>query len=140
MLEDIEITIDLGQLMLFVFSILGIILLVAILIGILRFVETLKRLNTVLEKNENNINETLESLPKTAKNLENISEGLNEEMDNVKGSIENVSGTIETTTETVDMINEEILHPLKDVLGILEVVKEFFAGFTGSKKKGFFKK
>ena len=127
-----ELTIDLQSILMLVL----IVLVIAVVLFVFKLVQTMKGINTIIETNEKNINDTLNSIPIITKNIEEVTSGINDEMENITGSIENVSSTIDTTTDLVDTLNQEVLQPLLELGAVLMMIKDFI---PKKKKKGLFK-
>lgn len=131
------ITITLGQLFAFLLGILGIVLFVVICILLLKVKEILDQINKIIVKNEKNIDESIESLPKVLNNVEQISGVVNEEIKHLQGVVKNIEETVGYTAATAQGISEDILEPIGDLFQIISLI-------TGilpiKKKKSWFKK
>ena len=90
-----------------------------------------------MQRNENNIDSALNSLPKILNNTEEITKSVNEEMKHISGAIKAVEETIEYTASAAQVISEDIIMPGKDLLEILALIKSIF---IKDKKKGWFDK
>lgn len=134
---DSTITITLGQLFTILFALLGIALFIILFIMLSKVNETLKQIQTVMIKNEKNIDESLERIPKILHNVEEITDVVNEEVQQVKGIMKNVEETIEYTTSAAQEIGEDILEPIRDIIQLVSLVTELL---PGKKKKRWFKK
>ncbi len=131
------ITITLGQLITFIFALLGIGLFAILFLLLARVNNVLKQIQDLVSKNQENIDKTMNSLPKVIHNVEGITEVANKEMDHVQGVVKNIDEVIQHTTATIYGINDEILEPARNFLNGLSVITDML---PGKRKKGFFRK
>jgi uncharacterized protein YoxC len=128
-------TITVGELLIVLISILGLAVLAYLLILLSRVNGTLKNIQSIVNKNEKHIDETLERIPRVLENVEGITKNVDESMVYVQSTVENVSSMSDYVTDMVEGINEEVVEPLKEVFKLLLMIKTFFGG---SKKKKWF--
>ena len=131
------ITITLGQLITFIFALLGIGLFAILFLLLARVNNVLKQIQDLVSKNQENIDKTMNSLPKVIHNVEGITEVANKEMDHVQGVVKNIDEVVQHTTATIYGINDEILEPARNFLNGLSVITDML---PGKRKKGFFRK
>jgi hypothetical protein len=113
MKEEIIMYIDflkLGQGLLIFF---GILVLIMLTIVLLKFINTISSINSIIKKNETNIHEVLSTLPKTSKNLQDISV-------NIKDVTEAVSLT---TLEATKSFERYLVY----IVDILTIIKKIFS-------------
>jgi len=107
------ITISLGQLMVFLLYLIGIIAGVLLILVLVKLFSLLKRLNTIVSNNEENVNELLDVLPKT---IDSINEG-----------VEGVKRTVDAAADTMEYFGDNVSvgrsGSLGSVEGILEIVR-----------------
>ncbi len=115
------------------FSILGVALIGFLFITLSRINEILKQFKMTLEKNDKNINDSIEALPKLLNNLEEITAGVNEEMKHIQGTVRSIEETVGYAASTAQLLTEDIVEPVRDLLEILSVIKGIF---FKEKKKG----
>ncbi|SET65877.1 hypothetical protein SAMN05660297_03060 [Natronincola peptidivorans] len=133
---DSTITITLGQLFTILFALLGIALFVVIFVLLHKLNESIKQIKQIITKNEKNIDETMERIPKVLHNVEEISGIVNEEIKHVQGVVKNIEDTVGYTASAAQGINEDILEPIRELFQVVSLVREMFP----SKKKNWFKK
>ena len=115
------------------FSILAIVLFGFLFIALSRINEILKQFKAVIYKNDNNINESLETLPKLLNNLEEITKGVNQEMKHIQGAVKNIEETVGYAASTAQILSEDLVEPIRDLLQVLALLKSVF---FKEKKKG----
>ena len=141
-----------------IFVLVGVAVAVLLVMTLLKVYEILKQVKTILLKNESNINQSLDSLPKvinnvdeitkglngemkhiggTIRNIEEITDGVNEEIKHLKGAVRNIEETVEYAAATAQSITEDVVLPIADILNLLSILKGVF---VKEKKKGFFSK
>lgn len=131
------ITITLGQLFTFLLGLLGIAFIAILCILLLKVNEALNQIKIIITKNEKNIDETMERVPKVLQNVEEISGVVNEEVKNLQGVVKNIEETVEYTAAAAQGINEDVLEPVRELFQIISLI----AGMLPSKKKkSWFKK
>ncbi len=115
------------------FSTLGVALIGFLFITLSRINEILKQFKMTLEKNDKNINDSIEALPKLLNNLEEITAGVNEEMKHIQETVRSIEETAGYAASTAQLLTEDIVEPVRDLLEILGVIKGIF---FKEKKKG----
>ncbi|MBM7616292.1 hypothetical protein [Alkaliphilus hydrothermalis] len=141
-----------------VLVLVGIGVLGALLVVLLKVNDILKQAKSILVKNDGNINQSIESLPKVInnveilsnslnnemvhvggaiKNIEEITVGVNEEIKHLKGTVRNIEETVEYAAATAQTLTDDILLPIGDILNLLTILKGIF---VKEKKKGIFRK
>jgi len=120
-------------LLVFLFSLIGVILIGFLFIALSRLNEILKQFKIILDKNDKNLNDSLETLPKLLNNLEEISDGINQEMKHIRGAVKNIEETVGYAAATAQLLSEDIVEPLSDILEVLGLIKGIF---FKDKKKG----
>lgn len=142
----------------FVLVLVGIGVLGALLVVLLKVNDLLRQAKSILIKNDGNINKSIESLPRVIdnvetltnslnsemvhvggaiRNVEEITVGVNEEIKHLKGAVRNIEETVEYAAATAQTLTDDILLPMGDLLNLLAVLKGFF---VKEKKKGIFGK
>jgi predicted PurR-regulated permease PerM len=132
---DAQITI--GQLITVLFAIAGGGVLFFLFKALVNLNQILNNINKMMQRNENNIDDVLNTLPNILNNTEEITKSVNEEMKHVSGAIKAVEETMEYTASAAQVISDDIILPAKDLLEILAIVKSIF---TKDKKKSWFDK
>jgi len=117
-------------------GLVGLGVLVLAMIALIRINESLNIVKGMLLKNESNIDESLENIPKVLANVEEISREINGEMKNIKEAFRNIDETAEYTASAMQFVNEDILYPIKDVLSIISIIRDTIAR---PKKKSIFR-
>lgn len=120
-----------------IFALIGIGVLVLVIIAFIRLNETLNIIKGILTKNEKNIDDSLESMPKLLSNLEEITKEVNGDMKIIKEAFRNIDETAEYTASAMQVVSEDILDPIKDVLSIISVIRDVIGK---PRKKGLFRK
>ncbi|MDR5659894.1 hypothetical protein RH915_10375 [Serpentinicella sp. ANB-PHB4] len=132
-----EVTVNLNTILWLILTVLGVGVLVVIFTAVQKLNETLKIVQNILTKNEENIDESLKRIPNVLSNVEEITTDVNEEMKHVKNAFKNIDDTVEYTASAVQGVNEDIIEPIRDLLGIVSLIADVFGK---PKKKGIFKK
>ena len=107
-------TITLHDLFLGIVFILGAVALVLLIMVLFKLFKILSKVNTLMEKNEKNIDEVLTSLPKATNNFLELS-------DNLKGVGEVITETTATALETKEHF-EDYVSIFKDIFIIIKKV------------------
>jgi predicted PurR-regulated permease PerM len=95
---------------------LGVILLSVLIVGILKLIKTITKVNSIIYKNEESIDEILSVLPKTFKNLYEVT-------DNIK----DVTEVVVQTTATAVGATESLERYLVYIVDILTIIKKIFS-------------
>lgn len=132
---DAQITI--GQLITILFAIAGGGVLFVLFKALMNLNEILNSVNRLLQRNEKNIDDVLNTLPNILTNTDEITKNVNEEIQHVSGAIKAVEETIGHTASAAQAISEDIIIPARDLLEILSLVKSIF---IKDKKKSWFNK
>ena len=98
----------------FILFVLGSTALVFLIIFLSKLTNLIKRIDKVLEANENNINAVFDTLPQASDNIAQMSENLKDVSDVVTGA----TASMITTKESV----EDYLNFGKDIFGIIKKV------------------
>lgn len=130
-------TFTLGEIFIGILFLLGMALLIITFIAILKLIDILKQVNTIVAKNEGNINASLDSMPKVLHNVEEITAGLNEQMQHISGTVRSIEETVEYAASTAQVLTEDIVLPIGELLQIFGLLKGIF---IKEKKKGLFRK
>lgn len=109
----------LGQVLLIL---LGIILLVLLIVVLFKFIKTISSVNSIIRKNEINIDALLSNLPRTIKNLCDIT-------DNVK----DVTAVVVKTTTTSDF--KSTGHFQKYIVNIVDILTTIIKTVSSNEKK-----
>lgn len=121
-----EVTVNLSVLFGVIFGILGSVVCIALVSAIIKLNENLKQVKSILEKNDKNITEALETLPKVLHNLGEITGGVNQEMKHIQSTIQNIGETVELTATAAHTVNEDIINPISDLFAILNFLRGIF--------------
>lgn len=131
---DAQITI--GQLLNMLLVLVGIGVLAMLIKTLININGIINNMGKIIQSNEKNIDDILNSVPKILSNTEQITESVNEEMQHVSQAIKSIEETVEYTASAAQVVAEDIALPVKDIMAILGTVKNIF---IKDKKKGWFK-
>jgi methyl-accepting chemotaxis protein len=110
---DSMISISLGQLMVFLLYSIGMIAGIFLILVLVKAFSVLKRLNTILTDNQENVNQLLDVLPKT---VDSINEG-----------VEGIKRTVDAAADTMEYIGDNVTvgrsSSFGSAEGILEIVR-----------------
>ncbi|SHJ70599.1 hypothetical protein SAMN02745227_00510 [Anaerobranca californiensis DSM 14826] len=122
---------DLAWFILFSFAVAISVLLI---IALANVIGTIKKINTILEKNENNINETLSTLPKVMDNVHQSTEVIKDGLFKTEDTIDALTTTVFNTTHSVHNKTETFLNYIVIVAELAKGLYEYFVNKTGEKK------
>ena len=127
-----------GELITIVLFILGAALLFYLILAVSNLVRVLKNVNGLLEKNKDNINKTIEKLPKISDNAEKITDSLKSNMEAIDTVVKDVGKISTSIKKGVETVQNDILLKAKIVVDIIDAIKRFFEKKkdTPPKKKG----
>jgi hypothetical protein len=109
----------LGQIILIL---LGIILLVLLIIILFKFIKTISRVNSIITKNEINIDEVLSTLPKTIINLYDIA-----------GNVKDVTAVVVKITTASDL---KVTGPFQRyIVDIVDILTTIIKNISSNEKK-----
>lgn len=121
-----------GQVIVFLAIILGGAIGVYLVIILYRLSESIKKINTILDTNRENIDNTLNSIPGIALNVNEITGSIRKKTSLLDG----IFGDKEDDDSKADFSGlESILSSITSVLGLFSEIKDFF----GTKKRKIFK-
>ena len=115
----------------------GVIALILVIICLFFVVSSLRRLDSILKKNETEINDVVKLLPVTLKKVDSTMGDIGEMTQAVKPAVINMSGAIDATATTVNNINTNVLGKVVDlkwVFAILTNIYSFVSDKFGKKK------
>ena len=127
---DIQITI--GQLINILLIVAGGGVLVVLLKTLMNVNNVVNDIGRIIQRNEENIDDILDSVPRILDNTEKITESVHEEMEHVSQAIKAIEETVEYTASAAQVVAEDVALPMKDVLAVLKTIKDIF---TKDKKK-----
>jgi len=127
-----------GELITIVLFLLGAALLFYLILAIANLVRILKNVNRIIDKNKDNINQTIEKLPKIASNAEKITETVKNNMEAIDKVVQDVGKISSSVKKGVETFQKDILNKAKIFLDIINAIKAFFEKRkkSPSKKKG----
>ena len=118
-------TITWGDLFSVVLFILGIGVLFYLLLAIANLVGILKNVRRTLDKNKDNIDNTLEKLPEITDNVAKVTDILKDEMETIQSVIDNV-GRYQIQQRTLLKFSKDILVKAKSIIDIIDWIKKLF--------------
>lgn len=119
-------TITWGDLFSVVLFILGIGVLFYLLLAIANLVGILKNVRRTLDKNKDNIDNTLEKLPEITDNVAKVTDILKDEMEAIQSVIDNVGKISNSAKDTVEVFKKDILVKAKSIIDIIDWIKKLF--------------
>jgi uncharacterized protein YoxC len=115
-----------GELIAIVLFILGAALLFYLILAVSHLVRVLKNVNGIIEKNKDNINKTVEKLPKISENAEKITDSLKNNMEAIDGVVKDIGKISTSVKKGVETVQNDILVKAKIVVDIVDTIKKFF--------------
>ncbi|HHV28294.1 DUF948 domain-containing protein [Acetivibrio mesophilus] len=116
----------------FIMYTLGAALIVVIIITFINLNKFIKRMDRLVEKNENNINKTADTIPDIVKNVNDVTLGVKQSVDKVGDAIE----AVETSVCDTILAVSEGTEGLFDFVGIAgEVINTLLKMFPFGKRK-----
>ncbi len=115
-----------GELIAIVLFLLGAALLFYLILAVANLVRILRNAGNLLEKNRDNIDKTMEKLPKISENAEKITTSLKNNMEAIDKVIEDVGKVSESVKKGVDTFQKDILGKAKIFVDIVDAVKRLF--------------
>ena len=131
---DIQITV--GQLVNTLLVLAGIGVLIMLFKTLININGIIGDIGKIIQHNERNIDNILNSVPKILDNTEQITESINEEMQHVSQAVKAIEETVEYTASAAQVVAEDIALPIKDIIAVLGTIKNIF---IKDKKKGWLK-
>ncbi|HZK25982.1 MAG TPA: hypothetical protein VFD00_00370 [Thermoclostridium sp.] len=128
-------TITWGDLFSVVLFILGIGVLFYLLLAIANLVGILKNVRRTLDKNKDNIDNTLDKLPEITKNVAKVTDILKEEMESIQKVIGDVGKISNSAKEAVEVFSKDILVKAKSIVDIIDWIKKLFEKEKKNKDK-----
>lgn len=128
-----------GELITVVLFLLGAALLFYLILAVANLVRILKNVNRIMDRNKDNINGTIEKLPKIASNAEKITESLKNNMEGIDKVVQDVGKISTSVRKGVETVQKDILAKATIFLDIINAIKGFFEKkkkASPSKKKG----
>lgn len=128
-----------GELITIVLFLLGAALIFYLILAVANLVRILKNVNRIVDRNKDNINQTIEKLPKIASNAEKITESIKNNMEGIDKVVQDVSKISASVKKGVETVQKDILSKAKVLLDIVAAIKGFFEKKKKSstpKKKG----
>lgn len=127
-----------GELIAIVLFILGAALLFYLILAVSNLVRILKNVNRMIDGNKDNINQTIEKLPKIATNAEKITDSLKNNMEAIDKVVQDVGKISTSVKKGVETVQKDILTKAKIFVDIVDAIKKFFEKkkASPSKKKG----
>lgn len=122
---DTQITI--GQLITVLFAIAGGGLIVVLFKVLMKLNQILNNIHVLMQRNEGNFDQILNSMPKILNHTEEITKSVNEEMQQVSQTMKAIGETVEYTASAAQVINEDIILPARDLIKILALVKNIIS-------------
>ena len=127
-----------GELITIVLFLLGAALLFYLILAVSNLVRILRNVNRMIDGNKDNINQTIEKLPKIATNAEKITDSLKNNMEAIDKVVQDVGKISTSVKKGVETVQKDILTKAKIFVDIVDAIKKFFEKkkASPSKKKG----
>lgn len=103
-----------------------------LLLAIANLVRILGNLNSIISKNKDNINLTLEKVPEITENVSKVSGIVKDEMENIQKVMGNITKATDSVKDTVEIVKKDIILKAKNILDLIDWIKNLF---EKSKKK-----
>jgi len=110
------------------------IILYYIIILLKNLYSTLKDVNKIIEKNQNNVDKILNEAPGITQNVNSISKELADTLPKFRGTVNNIAETTESVTETINE-NDTINKQLTSIFSTISMIKKLADKFLNDDKK-----
>ncbi len=106
-----------------------------LLLAVANLVGILKNINKMLASNRANIDSTLDKLPVITENIAKVSDIVKDEMESIQKVIGNVGKISDSARDAVEVIKKDIIVKAKNILDIIEWIRNLFQDKGGKKKE-----
>lgn len=127
--------VSIGQILIILLILIGVFVGAYLVILLHRVAETIKKVNSILDSNKENIDNTMKSIP-------GICENVNEITDSVKRKVDLLDGIFGRNSEAAATSDPSAISGLESLISSLSALIEIFKevrNFFGSKKRKIFK-
>lgn len=127
-----------GELIAIVLFLLGAALLFYLILAAANLVRMLRNVNRIIDGNKNNINQTIEKLPKIVGNTEKITETIKNNAEAIDQVVKDVGKISTSVKKGVETVQKDILTKAKIIVDIIDTIRKFFEKkkTSPSRKKG----
>lgn len=115
-----------GELITIVLFVLGAALLFYLILAAANLVRLLRNVNRLIDGNKDNINRTLEKLPKIAGDAERIADTLKDNVEAIDQAVKDVGKITSSVKKGVETIQNDILVKAKIFMDIVDAVRKYF--------------
>ena len=124
-----------GQIIITLLILVGVSIGAYLVILLHRIAETIKKVNSILDYNKDNINNTMKSIPGICENVNEITGSVKRKTELIDGIFGENSEAAATSSSSAILGLESVISSLSALIEIFNEVRSFF----GSKKKKIFK-
>lgn len=124
-------TLTLNGVLIFLASIAGIVLLIYLIMTAIKLNRILKDVKDILDKNKNNVDSIMISLPKISSNIEGITGELNDGVQSIASTVGTIEKSMVKTTKAMEEKTENIVDY---IYVVTDVVKAIIGMFQKKKK------
>ncbi|SHI65883.1 hypothetical protein [Thermoclostridium caenicola] len=115
-----------GELITIVLFVLGAALIFYLILAAANLVRLLKNVNRLFDSNKENINQTLEKLPRIASDAEKIADTLKNNVEAIDQAVKDVGKITSSVKKGVETIQNDILVKAKIFMDIIDAVRKYF--------------
>jgi uncharacterized protein YoxC len=111
-----------------------IVILYYIIIILKNLYSSLKEINTIIHKNQENVDKILNEAPDLTKNIKNISKEVSDNLIKFRSSVDNVAKSTEEVTKTIKE-NNVLNKQLTSIFHTISMIKNLFDKYINNDKK-----
>lgn len=115
-----------GELIVLVLFVLGSALIFYLILAVANLLRILKNVNQIIEKNKDNINNSVEKLPEITDNAAKITGMVKDNLDGIGKVVSDVGKISETVKKGADIIQKDIVIKAKSIIDIIDAVKKMY--------------
>ena len=115
-----------GELIVLVLFVLGSALMCYLILAVANLLRILKNVNQIIEKNKDNINQSVEKLPEITDNAAKITSMVKDNLDGLGKVVGDVGKISETVKKGAETIQNDIILKAKSLLEIIDAIKKMY--------------
>lgn len=115
-----------GELITLVLFVLGAALLFYLILVVVNLFKILRKVNRIIEDNEDNLNKSLEKIPEITDNTAKITSIVKDNLEGLDKVMSNVGKISETVKSGAETIQKDIILKAKSVLDIIDAIKKLY--------------
>ena len=115
-----------GELIVLVLFVLGSALMCYLILAVANLLRILKNVNQIIEKNKDNINQSVEKLPEITDNAAKVTSMVKDNLDGLGKVVGDVGKISETVKKGAETIQNDIILKAKSLLEIIDAIKKMY--------------